>query len=95
MTTLCNTPSITTWPSLTLRTDQIMALQSPWDLAKVAPQSPPTKAWVELEGRLNHQVSKFQMIPPNSAMMITRNMIERLMRGCQLRNPAAALAALD
>lgn len=32
---------------------------------------PPTNAWVELEGRPNHQVRRFQTMPPNSAQTIT------------------------
>ncbi len=32
--------------------------------ARVAPMSPPNRAWEELEGRPSSQVSRFQMIPP-------------------------------
>src|SRR5438105_2482879 len=35
--------------------------------AIAAPTKPPMRAWVEDEGRPNHQVSRFQVIPPTSA----------------------------
>ena len=34
------------------------------DEAMAAPQSPPTRAWLELDGRPNHQVTRFQMMAP-------------------------------
>src|SRR5256885_14169178 len=37
--------------------------------ASAAPHSPPTSAWLELEGRPNHQVSRFQAIAPSSEQM--------------------------
>src|SRR5713226_7361225 len=42
-------------------TDQMMDDQWP-DAASTAPQSPPTSACDELEGRPNHHVSKLQMM---------------------------------
>src|SRR2546430_16360948 len=33
--------------------------------ATAAPQSPPIKAWLELDGNPSHQASKFQTIPPS------------------------------
>ncbi len=37
------------------------------EVATAAPQSPPTSAWLELDGRPNHQVNRFQMMAPSSA----------------------------
>ena len=42
-------------------------LQSMFVDASAAPQSPPTSAWLELDGRPSHQVSRFQTIAPMSA----------------------------
>jgi len=71
MMTLCRTPSITTLPSFTFSTDQRMASRWLPEAARVAPQMPPTSAWVELEGRPNHQVMRFQTIPPRRAQTMT------------------------
>src|SRR5687768_8275649 len=46
---------------------QITAFQSPCEVARAAPHNPPTNAWLELEGRPNHQVRRFQMIAPINA----------------------------
>ena len=43
-TTLCRTPSMTSLPSFTFFTDQMMACQLSWALATAAPQRPPTRA---------------------------------------------------
>ena len=37
-----------------------MTDQFPWEVARAAPQSPPINAWLELDGRPNHQVAIFQ-----------------------------------
>ena len=47
--------------------DQIRTPQSPFAVARAAPQSPPMRAWLELDGRPSHHVKIFQMIAPNSA----------------------------
>ena len=39
--------------------------------ASAAPTSPPISAWLDEEGRPNHQVIRFQMMPPVSAQMIS------------------------
>ncbi len=36
----------------------------------MAPTSPPTSAWDELEGRPNHHVTRFQITPPRRAAMM-------------------------
>src|SRR5215472_5652904 len=38
--------------------------------ANAAPQRPPIKAWLELEGKPSHHVSKFQIIAPSKAQMM-------------------------
>src|SRR5664279_3182938 len=43
-------------------TDQSLAAE-----ARVAPQSPPISAWLELDGRPNHQVARFQTIAASNA----------------------------
>src|SRR5688572_4957986 len=48
----------------------MMAFQLFWAFATVAPQRPPTIAWVEEEGRPSHHVRRFHTIPPNSAQMM-------------------------
>src|SRR5688572_29036969 len=44
--------------------------QSPCAVATAAPQSPPMRAWLELEGRPSHHVIRFQTIAPRSAQKI-------------------------
>jgi hypothetical protein len=44
--------------------------QSPRAVASAAPQSPPIRAWLELEGNPSSQVIKFQTIAPISAQRI-------------------------
>src|SRR4051812_31715959 len=39
--------------------------------ASDAPQRPPIKAWLELDGSPNHQVTRFQMMAPNNAQIKT------------------------
>src|SRR4051812_5069300 len=51
-------------------------------VAKVAPTSPPTSAWVDEEGSPNHQVSRFQIIAPSSAQTIVA-----LFTNCPSTNP--------
>ena len=46
--------------------------QLPFEAPKLAPISPPTSAWVELEGMPNHQVSRFQMMPASIAQNTVR-----------------------
>src|SRR5207248_9353201 len=46
--------------------------------ATAAPQSPPIKAWLELEGNPSHQVSKFQTIPPSRPHRIVVNVTKWL-----------------
>src|SRR5579859_2896445 len=49
---------------------QIIARQLLPEAATAAPHSPPINAWLELEGRPSHQVSKFQMIAANRAQIM-------------------------
>src|SRR5215468_2721706 len=55
--------------------DQMMACQFPFEAAKAEPHKPPINAWLELEGRPNHQVSRFQRMAPSSAQMMTSEVI--------------------
>ena len=48
-------------------TDHLMTCQSPCAAARVAPHRPPIRAWLELEGSPNHQVSRFQTIAASRA----------------------------
>src|SRR5512140_1136814 len=52
---------------LSLGTDQIITFQLFPAAANAAPHKPPTKAWLELEGSPNHQVTRSQMIAPIKA----------------------------
>src|SRR5262245_46681606 len=54
-----------------LGSDQMMTCQLPLEAARAEPQRPPMRAWLELEGRPNHQVIRFQMIAPRRAQIIT------------------------
>src|SRR5215471_18512854 len=47
--------------------DQTITFQSPCAAASAEPHKPPTSACEELEGRPNHQVSKFHRIAPTKA----------------------------
>src|SRR6187455_3544607 len=47
--------------------DQMITLQLLWAAARQAPQSPPTRAWEELDGSPNHHVSRFHTMPPSRA----------------------------
>src|SRR5438477_4428406 len=49
-------------PAFHLMTDQF-----PCAVAKAAPQRPPIRAWLELEGKPNHQVVMFQMNAASTA----------------------------
>src|SRR5579859_4055461 len=51
--------------------DQMMACQLPLEAASAAPQRPPMSAWLELDGKPNHQVMRFQIMAPISAQMMT------------------------
>src|SRR5690349_23935440 len=53
-----------------LGSDQMMTCQLPSEAARAEPHRPPMRAWLELEGRPNHQVMRFQMIAPRRAQMI-------------------------
>src|SRR5207248_4232622 len=55
---------------LSLGCDQISTCQLLLEAARAEPQRPPIKAWLELEGRPNHQVMRFQTIAPSSAQMM-------------------------
>src|SRR6266581_3889069 len=55
--------------------DQIMTFQLPLEAARAEPQRPPMSAWLELDGRPNHQVSRFQMIAPSRAQMMMSELI--------------------
>ena len=46
--------------------DQIRRPHSRWDWPSTPPQSPPTRACEELDGMPNHQVKRFQTMPPIS-----------------------------
>src|SRR5512138_3300742 len=59
--------------------DHTMTLQLLSDAASAAPHRPPISAWLELEGRPNHQVMRFQMIAPIKAqIMISDVMVTSL-----------------
>ena len=49
-------------PVLHLRIDQ-----SPRAVASAAPHNPPMSAWLELDGKPSHHVTRFQMIAPSNA----------------------------
>src|SRR5205807_5459536 len=51
-----------TRPVFHFKTDQSLP-----GVASAAPHRPPMSAWLELEGKPSHHVSKFQMIAPSSA----------------------------
>src|SRR5688572_19703368 len=51
--------------------DQMMTFQFPREAARAAPQRPPISAWLELEGKPSHHVTKFQTMPPKSAQTRT------------------------
>src|SRR5205085_3621378 len=51
--------------------DQIIAFQLLCEAASAPPQSPPIRAWLELDGKPNHQVIRFQMIAPSRTQMVT------------------------
>src|SRR5689334_9473908 len=53
-----------------LGSDQMMTCQLPSEAARAEPQRPPISAWLELEGKPNHQVMRFQMIAPRRAQMM-------------------------
>src|SRR5262245_49322883 len=48
-----------------------MTSQSPPEAERAAPQRPPINAWLELEGRPNHHVIRFQMMAPRRAEIRT------------------------
>src|SRR5579863_4539672 len=48
----------------------MMEVQLP-EAATTAPQSPPIRAWEELEGNPNHQVSRFQAMAATMAQVST------------------------
>src|ERR1043166_8677797 len=48
----------------------MMTFQLLPEAASADPHSPPIKAWLELEGRPNHQVSRFQMMAPSKAQIM-------------------------
>ena len=48
---------------------QMIEWTLPSDAASAAPQRPPTRAWLELDGRPSHQVMRFQMVAPSSALI--------------------------
>ena len=64
-TTLGHSPSVL-WVA-GFKTDHLITDQSLAAEAKVAPQSPPISAWLELEGRPSHHVNRFQAIAARSA----------------------------
>src|SRR5438270_12312537 len=51
--------------------DQIMTCQLLWEAASAAPQRPPIKAWLELEGNPSHQVRRFQAMAPMRTQIMT------------------------
>src|SRR5688572_16120102 len=57
-------------------TDQIMTDQLFCAAATAAPQRPPMRAWLELEGMPKYQVMRFQMMPPRRAQMSTSLVME-------------------
>src|ERR1017187_2129615 len=64
-TTLGHSPSVV-WVA-GFQTDHLITDQSLAAVAKVAPQSPPINAWLELDGRPSHQVKRFQAIAASNA----------------------------
>src|SRR5258706_4278480 len=50
--------------------DQMMTCQLFCDAASAEPHNPPIRAWLELDGSPNHQVSRFQKIAPSKAQMM-------------------------
>src|SRR5437870_12973137 len=55
---------------------QIITRQLSLEAASAEPQRPPISAWLELEGRPNHQVMRFQMIAPSNAQIMISELIE-------------------
>src|SRR5688572_14532568 len=51
--------------------DQISASKLLSEAASAAPHRPPTSAWLDEDGSPNHQVIRFQTMPPSSAQMIS------------------------
>src|SRR5437868_1372080 len=49
--------------------DQIITFQLLFAPAKAAPHKPPIIAWLELDGRPNHQVMRFQIMAPISVQI--------------------------
>src|ERR1017187_4021930 len=64
-TTLGQSPSVLCVAGL--KTDHLITDQSLAAEAKVAPQSPPISAWLELDGRHSHHVNRFQAIAASNA----------------------------
>src|SRR5512144_2342681 len=54
---------------------QMSTRQLLWAAASAAPHSPPMSAWLELEGRPNHHVSKFQAMAPINAQRMMSDVI--------------------
>src|ERR1700739_1423604 len=71
-------------------TAQTITCQLLWAAASEAPHKPPMSAWLELEGRPNHQVNKFQKMAPMSAQMM--RLEEMATSFVSMRPPAMVLA---
>src|SRR5581483_5856677 len=59
--------------------DQMMTCQLLWEAARAAPQSAPISAWLELDGRPNHQVSRFQAIAPSNVQMMMSDVMATIL----------------
>src|SRR5437764_10167447 len=56
--------------------DQTITRQLLPEAASAEPHNPPISAWLELEGRPNHHVTRFQIIAPSNAQMIMPEVID-------------------
>src|SRR5258708_26198783 len=55
---------------------QIITSQLLCAAASADPHNPPINAWLELDGRPNHHVNRFQMMAPTSAQMMMSEVID-------------------
>src|SRR6266850_7192659 len=50
--------------------DQMMTFQLLLEAARAQPHRPPMRAWLELDGKPNHQVMRFQIMAPSNAQIM-------------------------
>src|SRR5882757_4931114 len=55
--------------------DQMMTCQLLPEAARAEPHKPPIRAWLELEGKPNHHVTRFQIMAPSKAQIMMSEVI--------------------